>query len=342
MAYGPPVGRFDPTGPVDVPGLAHSVAELSWGVLRGANGPSDGTAGAVSNVPSALGVLRHAAIYAGVPTEIDEAFSVLHTHVIRHDTLYPVSVAVVPILFDTLRRNSPVAGRIAEVIARYATALHTLEAPLAQRLRQILADHAPELVRWLGRHDRALCAIVLNVPALREVFIAAVENAERVNAEVLLALCTLGEAPGDTIELALAMLDGADATMEQRMSAATFLARFGVPSPELHTRIAAALPPTAENTLRQFVDRLWTPVVTRVTVAPKLYDAEVVFTGKQLVIVRAGGKSVTLPWHGARVAKGDRLQVGLTTHGEPKLAVVTDWRGNVSVIDFDPAKAVAR
>jgi len=73
-------------------------------------------------------------IYAGVPTEIDEAFSVLHTHVIRHDTLYPVSVAVVPILFDTLRRNSPVAGRIAEVIARYATALHTLEAPLAQRL----------------------------------------------------------------------------------------------------------------------------------------------------------------------------------------------------------------
>ena len=68
------MGRFEPTGPVDVPGLEHSVVNLSWGVLRGAEGPSDGSAGAASNVPSALGVLRHAEIYRDCPQEVEEAF----------------------------------------------------------------------------------------------------------------------------------------------------------------------------------------------------------------------------------------------------------------------------
>jgi hypothetical protein len=340
VAYVPPVGRFEPTGPLDVQGLAHSVAELSWGVLRGARGPSDGTAGAASNVPSALGVLRHSGIYAGVPSEIDEAFGVLETHVMRHDVLYPVAIAVVPILFHTLRKPSPISDRIANLLGRYATLTSSLEAPVAQRMTQILADHSFELVRWLGVHDRALCAIVLNVPALREVFIAAVEGAERVSAEVLLALVELGEAPGDTIELATVMLDGADARNEQRMAAAAFLAKLGGPDASLAARIDAALPPNADTLLRAFVDKLWSPTVIRPIVAPKLYDAEVVFTGKELVIVRAGGKSVTLPWKGAPVAKGERLQVGLSTHGEPKLAVVTDWNGAVRVVDFDPAPTV--
>jgi hypothetical protein len=323
-----------------VPGLAHSVAELSWGVLRGAHGPSDGTAGAGSNVPSALGVLRHAGIYAGVPAEIDEAFGVLESHVTRHDVLYPVAIAVVPILFHTLRKPSPVSGRIANTLGRYATLISSLEAPVAQRMCQLLADHSYELVRWLGTYDRALCAIVLNVPALREVFIAAVEGAERVSPEILLALVELGEAPGDTIALAIDMLDGADATAEKRMAAAAFLSKLGAPDASLAGRIDAALPPNADALLRTFVDKLWSPTVIRPVVAPKLYDAEVVFTGKELVIVRAGGKSVTLPWKGAPVAKGERLQVGLSTHGEPKLAVVTDWKGTVRVVDFDPVPTV--
>src|SRR6476660_2218135 len=94
------MGRFDPTGPIDVPGLEHSVATLSWGVLSGARGPSDGTAGAGSNVPSALGVLRHAVIYAGLPSEIEEAFAVLEQHVMRDGQLYPVVLAAAPFLFD--------------------------------------------------------------------------------------------------------------------------------------------------------------------------------------------------------------------------------------------------
>ncbi len=285
-------------------------------------------------------MLRHAAIYAGVPAEIDEAFAVLETHVMRHDVLYPVAAAVVPILFHTLRKPSPDDGRIASTLGRYATLMSSLEAPVAQRMSQIFADHSYELVRWLGTHDRALCAIVLNVPALREVFIAAVEGAERVSPEILLALLELGEAPGDTISLAIAMLDGADATGEQRMAAAAFVSKLGAPDASLAGRIDAALPPTADASLRAFVDKLWSPTVIRPVVAPKLYDAEVMFTGKELVIVRAGGKSVTLPWKGAQVAKGDRVQVGLSTHGEPKLAVVTDWRGAVRVVDFDAAPTV--
>lgn len=285
-------------------------------------------------------MLRHAAIYANVPAEIDDAFAVLETHVMRHDVLYPVGAAVVPILFHTLRKPSPISGRIASTLGRYATLMSSLEAPVAQRMIQIFADHSYELVRWLGTHDRALCAVVLNVPALREVFIAAVEGAEHVSAEILLALLELGEAPGDTIPFAIAMLDGADATNEQRMSAAAFLSKLGAPDASLAARIDTALPPTADVALRTFVDKLWSPTVIRPVVAPKLYDAEVVFTGKELVIVRAGGKSVTLPWKGAQVAKGERVQVGLSTHGEPKLAVVTDWKGAVRVVDFDPAPTV--
>jgi hypothetical protein len=355
------VGRFEPTGPVNVQGLEHSVAALPWGVLRGALGPSDGSAGAASNVPSALGVLRHAPIYAGVPGEIDEAFAVLEQHVMRHGVLYPVALAAVPILFDTLRRTSPAlafAGRIADLLAHYAAAMHTLEAPLLQRLQQIFADHAGDIIRWLGKHDRALCAFAIHVPAVRDAFLAAIEGAERVAPEVLLALVELDQAPGEMPALALAMLDGPcapfgsaarsgnagpcdgpDASDVTRMCAAAFLARFGGHGPDVRARVDAALPPSAAATLRTFIHRLWSPTIERPAVAPRMYDAEIVFTGKQLVIVKAANKSVTLPWIGADVLKGDRVQVGLSTHGEPKLAVITDARGAVRVIDFDAVRA---
>ena len=39
------MARHGTTGPIEVEGLEHSVANLSWGALRGALGPSDGTAG---------------------------------------------------------------------------------------------------------------------------------------------------------------------------------------------------------------------------------------------------------------------------------------------------------
>src|SRR5688572_30595093 len=151
------MGRFEPTGPVDVPGLEHSVVNLSWGVLRGAAGPSDGSAGAASNVPSALGVLRHAEIYRDCPQEIEEAFAVLESHVIKDGQLYPVALATLPFLFATLRKDSsPIADRIADLIALYASAVDTLDGPLADRLRQIVTDHAADVIRWFGGHDAAL------------------------------------------------------------------------------------------------------------------------------------------------------------------------------------------
>ncbi len=329
------MGRFDPTGPVDVPGLVHSVADLSWGVLRGADGPSDGSAGAASNVPSALGVLRHAEVYAAIPSEIEDAFAVLEHHVMRDGVLYPVALAVVPILMHTVRSGSPVSGRIARLVARYAAAQTTLEGPLRMRLQQILSDHAGEIIRWRGRYELALATLVVHVPGLRGVFIAAVEGAERVSPEALLALVELGEAPGESIELAWEMLESGETALEPRMAAAAFLAKLAPVRPDLASRLEACLPPRTQATLHNFVERLWTPTIARPVVAPTMYEAEVMFAGKKLVIVRAGSRSVTLPWRGAVVEKGDRLQVGLTSHGEPKIAVVTDWNGNVRIVDFD-------
>ena len=329
------MGRFEPTGPVDVPGLEHSVATLSWGVLRGALGPSDGTAGASSNVPSALGVLRHAEIYRGAPQEIEEAFAVLEQHVMRHDQLYPVAVAAVPFLFDTVfRRPSPLGERIAELLARYAARAKSLEKPLEERLLSIIVDHAPEIIRWFGRYERALCALAIHVPALRELFIAAVEGAEHISPIVLLALVELDAPAGDTTGFALEMLDGPDSTDVARMAAASYLACFGEHTPQLLTRIDAALPPRAGDTLRELVGKLWEPTIERPVIAPRMFDAEVVFTGKKIVLVKTADKSVTLPWEGADVEAGDRLKVGLSSHGQPKLAVISDWRGNVRVIDF--------
>jgi hypothetical protein len=232
-----------------------------------------------------------------------------------------------------MRKVSAISERIADLIALYTSAASTLEPPLGDKLLQLVADHSGDVIRWWGRYDRALATLAVYTPGLRAAYLAAVEGAERVEPEVLLALIELGEAPGETQALAFAMLDGADANDVSRMAAAAFLARFGHHTPEQLMRIDAALPPTAASTLRKLV-RFWTPNLTRPVVAPKLYDAEVLFTGKKLVVVKAGNRSVTLPWEGAEVTKGERLQVGLTSHGQPKLAVVTDWKGKVRVIDF--------
>src|SRR3954463_1621157 len=113
------MSRFDPTGEVRDLSTDHSVAELPWGVLRGAFGPSDGSAGAGSNVPSALAVLRHAKLYLQFPGEIDDAFLVLERHAIRHRQLYPVAITVLPFLFDMVRRSSVASERMTDLIADY-------------------------------------------------------------------------------------------------------------------------------------------------------------------------------------------------------------------------------
>ncbi|MDB4959423.1 MAG: hypothetical protein JWO36_6992 [Myxococcales bacterium] len=327
------MSRFDPTGKVRDPNLEHSVVELPWGVLRGAFGPSDGTAGAGSNVPSALAVLRHAKLYLQFPEEIDDAFLVLERHAIRHGQLYPVAITVLPFLFDLVRRSSPASERITDLIADYTAAAPTLEPQLRERLLEIVIDHGLEIVGWIGKHDRAVAALAIHIPALRDEFVAVVAEADRVAPEVLLALIDIGAAPGRTIDLALAMLDHADAELS-RMCAAAFLSRYGDRAPELRTRIDAALPPSAPAALERFVEKLWRPTVDRPVVAPKLYEAEVVFAGEKLVLVRAGERSVTLPWVGAPLQRGDLIKVGITVHGQPKLAVITGSDGSVRVIDF--------
>jgi hypothetical protein len=303
-------------------------------VLRGAFGPSDGTAGARSNVPSAISVLRHAPLYLQMPAEIDEAFGVLEQHAIRHGVVYPVAITVVPFLFDIVRRGSPVAERITDLIAEYAGAAGTLEPRLATRLHELIADQADAILSWLGIHDRAAAALALHIAALREPFLARVQTMPRLAPEVLLALIELDTAPPHAVVLAHELLAGDDITISARMAAAAFLARFGDQTPALRTQLDRALPPSAPALLRVFVGKLWTPTVRRPVVAPKLYDAEVVFAGAKLVLVRAGERSVTLPWADAPVGRGDVIRVGITAHGQPKLALITEDDGSVTVVDF--------
>jgi hypothetical protein len=328
------MGRFEPTGKIDVPGLEHSVAELPWGVLRGALGPSDGTAGALSNVPSALAVIRHAPLYAACPEEIDEAFEVLERHAIRHRLLYPVAVTIAPFLFDFMRRSSPLSARIAEVIAEYAAAAGTLEDHLRDRLFFLIENHEKEILGWFGVHDRALAALAIHVEALREPYLAKVAAATTVSPFALLALLELGQAPGKTELLALEMLDDRTTHDIARGAAAAFLAKLGELTPALRERIDVALTPAMPAALANLVTRLWSPTIQRPVVAPKLRAAEVVFAGEKLVLVRAGTQTVTLPWLNAPLHKGDVIQVGITAHGKAKIALLTESDGSVTVIDF--------
>src|SRR3569623_2019359 len=318
------MGRFASTQSIDVPELEHSVVTLPWGVLRGAFGPSAGSMGASS-------VLRHAALYLKVPEEISEAFDVLEQHAIRHGVVYPVAITVVPFLFDIVRRGSPVAERTTDLIAEYASAAATLEPRLAIRLREVIADQAEAIVSWLGTHDRAAAALALHVPALREPFLAKLATLPRLAPEVLLALVELGNPPPHATKTALELLDG-DVAISARMSAAANFSVYSEQTPALRTRIDAALPPSAPAALRAFVGKLWTPTVKRPVVAPKLYSAEVVFAGEKLVLVRAGEKSVTLPWAAAPVGRGAVVRVGITAHGQPQLALLTEPDGSVTIV----------
>jgi len=329
------MGRFGPTGAIEA-GVGHSVAELQWGILRGALGASDGSAGASSNVPSALSVIRHAKLYLPFPAEIEDAFRVLEQHAIARGHLYPVAVATLPFLFDAVRRGSPVGERTAELIARIAGCDDPAEPRLRKQVATIVDAHADEISRWLGRYDRAACALAIHVPSVRDELLVEIARADRLAPEVLLALVDFGVAsgPGRTVELATAMLYDDSLSAFARAASAAFLVRYGDRAPALLSRIDQSLPPSAPSELHDFVRRLWAPTVDRPVVAPKMVEAEVVFADERLVLVRAGTRSVTLPWESAKVAPGDRLQVGLSTHGQPKLAVVTTPDGAVKVIDF--------
>lgn len=334
------MSRFAATGRVEVGNLEHSVAELPWGVLRGAFGPSDGSIGAHANVPSALSVLRHAQLYVGHPEEIEEAFAVLERHALRHRVLYPVAVTIVPFLFDFIRRGSPVSERIAELIAEYVAASDTLESHMRDRMHEIIIDHAGEVLGWLARFDRPLAALAIHVPALQPRYLAALETSP-VSPFALLALLEIGIGPRRCVEIALEILDDREANEIVRAAGAAFLMRFGDDSTSLRERIDAALPPSAPAQLANLVTRLWVPRIERPVVAPRMVVAEVVFAGERLVLVRAGARSVTLPWPGSHVQRGDVLSVGITVHGQAKLVVFTEPTGAVRVIDFD-ATASAR
>lgn len=328
------MGQAEQTGEHDEPALRHSVLAIPWESLLGADGPSDGSAGAGSNIPSALSVLRHDALYADVPEEIEDAFVVLRTHPIRHGLLYPVAVAILPFLFDQVRRRSALSPRIVDLIAEYAAAAGTLDPYLTERFHDIVALHASEVVEWIGRFDRAATALAIHVPMLREPFLEAIARAEGIAPVTLLGLLQLDTAPGATVPLATQLLEDPASASWERMSAAAFLATFGEHTPDLEARIDAALPPQAPAALSNLVGKLWSVKLARPIVAPRMCDAHVTFVGERWVVVNTGVRSFTLPWAGAQVRRGDAVRVGLSAHGQAKLVVVTDADGGVYVIDF--------
>ncbi|MGE0871077.1 MAG: hypothetical protein AB7P03_21110 [Kofleriaceae bacterium] len=328
------MGRFEATAEVEIAHLRHSVIELSWGALRGAHGPSDGSAGASSNVPSALAVIRHAQIFAGLPEEIDEAFTVLEGHAMCRGSLYPVAVAITPFLFDCLRRGSPVSDRITHVIAAYVASHRSLEPRLQRQLLDIVIDHAPEIMKWHGRYDRALAAVAIHVPELRAAYVATVATEPTLSAFALLALNELGAASDNAIAFAHQTMEREDADPALRMAAAAFLTHRGEHPPIRHAQICAALPAAAADALSNLVAGLWIPRIDRGAIAPQLQQAEVVFVNDRFVMVHAGSRSITLPWADAAVQRGDLIQVGIDAGGKAAVAVLTDRAGQVTVVDL--------
>lgn len=303
------MGRFEPTRRIEI----NETTDQPWRALHGKYGASDGSAGAKANVPSALSVLRQAALYAQLPGEIDEAFAVIE----RHAVGYPVSVAVLPSLFELVAAGSAHAERLTDAIAEIAKA--KLDPILRARLVVLVVDRAEQIAGWLGVHDRAAAALAIHVVELRDTYLA---NIRQVTPIQLLAMAELGEPAGVAGAIAHHLLDNGDDV--ERMCAATFLARFADPSPALATRIDAALPPSAPAALAKLVGNLWAPAIHRPAVAPKMCDAEVVFAGEKLVLVKAGDRTVTVPWVNANVARGDKLKVGITAHGQARIVVMDD------------------
>jgi len=326
------MGRFEPTGQLYDASLEHSALALPWQSVHGADGPSDGSMGAASNIPSALAVLRNANLYVDHPEEIEDAFTVLRYHPIRYGLLYPVAVAVTPFLLDNVRTGSSESARITDMIAEYVAAAGTLEPFLFERMCEIIELYDTEVLGWLGRHDRAVAAIAIHVPALRARYLVQVALAREVSPITLLALIELDAAPGDTLRLASEMLDSPDSATG--MCAAAFLSRFAEHTPAGDTRIDAALPPWAPVALSNLAGKLWKVQLARPKVAPVLHTGEVTFAGERWVIVKTGARTVTLPWIGATVRRGDHVQVGLTAHGRPRLVMVTGEDGSVTIVDF--------
>ena len=184
--------------------LEHSVVELPWNVLRGALGPSDGSAGAASNVPSALAVLRHAQLYlrcsrgargrvrrARAPR--DPSRPALPGR--DHDHAVPVRHRAPRLAHRRAHHRSDRGVRVGRQHARAAAARSPGRADRRSRRRD------PRLARPLrprrsprSRSTSPRCARTSSPRSPMRTAVAP---------ELLLALVDLGDAPGRTIELAL-------------------------------------------------------------------------------------------------------------------------------------------
>ena len=327
------MGRFDPTGPVDA--NAHSVASLRWETQLGALGPTDGSAGAASNVPSALSVLRHAQLYAAVSRgDRRSVRASSSTHAIRHGQLYPGRARDAAVLFATLRArharrrahrrsDRDVHGRVAHARGAAARAF-----PRSDRLAREATSCAGS-----ARTTAHSCAIALRVPELRTDLLAGARVAERSRR----SCCSrssisapLPAAPTMSRTRCSTTPTTRSADVRGRVPRALWRAHAG--AAVAHRCRAAAVGAPA---LRNYVGELWTPTVKRPAVAPKLLTPRSMFAGEKVVLVKAGDAA-------RRAAVGERRVSSAATScrsaspctASPKLALVTDAAGAVRVVEF--------
>ena len=218
-----------------------------------------------------------------VPEEIDEAFGVLEHHAIRHGHLFPVALATLPFLFArcAVARRRRAHHRAHRAVRRRVDA----RARAARAFLDLIVPITPaRSFAGSATHDRALVRDRdARVRAARPICAPRSSTAETFAPVVLLALVDLGESARAAQLLALAMLDAETtrrACVPPRSSRATASARRSCRRDRCRAATVgggrAAQPSSGE---------LWTPTVHAAAVAPKLFDAEVMFAGKKFVLV---------------------------------------------------------
>ncbi|MEM6990114.1 MAG: hypothetical protein AAF721_06445 [Myxococcota bacterium] len=212
------------------------VAAVPWALLEGAYGVSDanGEHGEATDVRGAL-----LALASETETDSDEwseAIEVLQSHVWHQGTIYPVTVAALPIVI-ALAVELPPERRLelAQCAALMVMGSDADDSLLGRDIRRIVAQHEDALLEWLNdERQECLAAICVAVPELRPRYLDLLEHAT-VEPGGRVVLAHESEPPTWAMRWAARAVCGDDRGMAT--VAAVILARSGTAPAELHDNI---------------------------------------------------------------------------------------------------------
>jgi hypothetical protein len=332
---------------MDLPALEAALRAVPWASLQGAYGASDGSvtrAGGyrLGDIPRALLTLADVTDAGG--DDALDALDVLQSHAWHQGDIYPVTAHVVP--FAVALSSAPevvVRGDVAYWLAlvadsasRYAAGTDAGNRANAEATFGALLAHRRTVIGWIGGdHDAAALVVASRVPGMGDDLLAALSAARRISVAGWLSLAELESPPAWALDRAATALEDRDEDV--RTAAALLLGRRARPTGDLAARVEAALAPGALAALGRAVEvpfDLSAPVLTAPFAGP-LGQATVLFVGAKLVTVRvAGPRNVNLPWPGSGLTKGEVLEVGLSPHGAPRVAVRARPDGTKETITF--------